>query len=358
MKQLSDSFKIGPVTVKNRLAVPAMVCFDWAGDDGLVTDRHMAHYRALAMGGAGVIFSEAVCVTKRGRLHQTQLGIWEDEHIAGWKKLADICHQNGVPLLAQIHHAGINGIDDMADCPSDYTPAHPHHTPGKEMTLDRLVYIRNAFVKAALRCKAAGLDGVELHGCHGYLLSQFLSSKVNRRTDEYGQDRTLFVKEILESVRIACGPDFCVGIRLAAFEPTFEDGLRHAMALAPYVDFLDISYGIQSDVSACPADFPFRPSFYAAMKIKEMLPDVPVFSVDMITSGEMARDVLALTQIDGIDVGRGHLVNYNFANDTFAGRDTGKCLHCKGGCAWGPTGNPDNPCPGKMLLEKKRSQKQ
>lgn len=354
MKQLSDSFKIGSLTLKNRIAVPSMVCFDWTDDTGMVTDRNIAHYRALAQGGAGVIFSEAVCVTKRGRLHETQLGLWEDEQIEGWKRLAEVCHENNVPLLAQIHHAGINGIDDVADCPSDYTPSHPHHTPGKEMTLDRIVYIRNAFVKAALRCKAAGLDGVELHGCHGYLLSQFLSSKVNHRTDEYGEDRTLFVKEILESIRIACGKDFCIGIRLAAFEPTMEDGLRHAGALAPYVDFLDISYGIDSDVSACPASFPYRPSFYAAMKIKEMLPDTPVFSVDMITDGDMARGVLALTGIDGIDVGRGHLVNYNFASDALAGRETGTCLHCKGGCAWGPTGNPDSPCPGKILFMKRK----
>ena len=190
MKQLSDSFQIGNLTLKNRIAVPSMVCFDWTDDTGMVTDRNIAHYRALAQGGAGIIFSEAVCVTKRGRLHETQLGLWEDEQIEGWKRLAEVCHENNVPLLAQIHHAGINGIDDVADCPSDYTPAHPHHTPGKEMTLDRIVYIRNAFVKAALRCKAAGLDGVELHGCHGYLLSQFLSSKVNHRTDEYGEDRT------------------------------------------------------------------------------------------------------------------------------------------------------------------------
>ena len=354
MKQLSDSFQIGNLTLKNRIAVPAMVCFDWTDDSGTVSDRHIAHYRALAKGGAGVIFSEAVCVTKRGRLHNTQLGLWEDEQIEGWKKLADACHESGVPFLAQIHHAGINGIDDVADCPSDYTPSHPHHTPGKEMTLDRIVYIRNAFVKAALRCKAAGLDGVELHGCHGYLLSQFLSSKVNHRTDEYGEDRTLFVKEILESIRIACGKDFCVGLRLAAYEPTLADGLRHAKELAPFVDFIDISYGIQSDTTACPEDFPFSAAIYGAMEVKNALPDMPIFGVHGIVSGEMAREALALTGIDAIDVGKGHLANYAFANAALSGQDTGTCLHCKGGCAWGPTGNPENPCPGKIRFLKSK----
>lgn len=353
MKQLSDSFSMGPLTVKNRLAVPSMVCFDWAGDDGLVTKRHLNHYRQLAMGGAGVIFSEAVCVTKRGRLHESQLGLWEDEQIDGWRQLAEICHAHGAKLLAQIHHAGINGIDDPADCPSDYAPTHPHHTPGKAMGLDRIVYIRNAFVNAALRAKAAGLDGVELHGCHGYLISQFLSAKVNHRTDEYGQDRTLFAKEVLESIRIACGPAFCVGIRLAAYEPALDDGLRHARELAPYTDFLDISYGFASDTAACPGDFPFSAALYGAMEVKKLLPDMPVLGVHGIISGEMARAALERTGIDGIDVGKGSLVNPSFAADALAGRNTGTCLHCKK-CGWDPGMPADRICPGKALFQRRK----
>lgn len=350
MKQLSDSFRMGPVTVKNRIAVPPMVCFNWAGDDGFVTENHINHYRSLAKGGPGVIFSEAVCITKRGRLQQTQLGLWDDAHIEGWKRLADVCHESGAPLLAQIHHAGVNGIDENAECPSDFTPTHRDKTRGYEITLDRIVYLRNAFVKAALRAKAAGLDGVELHGCHGYLLSQFLNRQVNHRTDEYAEE-TLFVKEIIESIRIACGKDFCVGIRLAAYEPTLEDGLRHARELAPYADFMDISYGFTSDTSACPKDFPFSAAIYGAMEVKKALPDMPVFGVDGIVSGGMAQAALELTGIDGIDVGRGHLVNYNFARDALAGRDTGTCLHCKN-CGWNPSGGPDHPCAGKKLFDR------
>lgn len=351
MQTLSSPLKIGPITAKNRIFVPSMVCFGWAGDDGLVTERHLNHYRSLAAGGAGLIFSEAVCVTKRGRLHQTQLGLWEDGQIEGWKKLADACHQHGTPMLAQIHHAGVNGIDPLADCPSDYTPTHSDFTAGKEMTLDRIVYLRNAFVKAALRAKAAGLDGIELHGCHGYLFSQFMSRHVNRRTDEYGEE-TRFTKEVLESIRIACGKNFCVGLRLAAYEPTLADGLRHAKELAPFVDFIDISYGIQSDTTACPEDFPFSAAIYGAMEVKNALPDMPIFGVHGIVSGEMAREALALTGIDAIDVGKGHLVNYAFANAALSGQDTGTCLHCKK-CAWNPDMPADRCCPGNILLQKK-----
>ncbi len=352
MKQLSDSFKMGPVTVQNRIAVPAMVCFDWADDTGLVTKEHLDHYRQLAEGKPGVIFSEAVCVTKRGRLHESQLGLWEDEQVEGWKQLADICHRQGVPFLAQIHHAGVNGIDPEAECPSNFAPLNRDRTRGYEITLDRITFLRNAFVKAALRAKAAGLDGVELHGCHGYLLSQFMNKKVNRRKDEYGEE-TLFVKEILESIRIACGESFCVGIRLAAFEPTLEDGIRHAKELAPYADFLDISYGFTSDTSSVPQDFPFSAAIYGAMKIKEALPDMPVFGVDGIVSAQMAKDALQLTSIDGIDVGKGMLVNPHFAADALAGRDTGTCLHCKN-CGWNPGHGREHPCAGRILYLKNK----
>lgn len=351
MQILSSPLQIGPITAKNRIFVPSMVCFDWAGDDGMVTERHLCHYRSLAQGGAGLIFSEAVCVTKRGRLHETQLGLWDDGQIDGWKKLAEVCHAKGTPLLAQIHHAGINGIDPIAECPSDYTPHRPDLNQGKEITLDRIVFLRNAFVKAALRAKAAGLDGIELHGCHGYLFSQFMSRHINHRTDEYGQE-TLFAREVLESIRIACGPDFCVGIRLAAYEPALADGLRHAKELAPYVDFLDISYGIQSDCSACPGDFPFSAALYGAMEVKKLLPDMPVFGVHGIVSGEMAREALKLTGIDAIDVGKGHLVNYGFANAALTGQETGTCLHCKK-CAWDPGMPADRRCPGHILLQRK-----
>ena len=357
MKKLEESVKIGPVTAKNRIAVPPMVCFHWSDDSGRVTEKNVEHYRALAAGGPGLIIGEATCVTKRGRLHETQLGLWEDGQIEGWKKLAETVHAYNVPFFVQLHHSGVTGIDLEADCPSDYDKkVGPHGCRGHEMSLDRIKEIEDAFIQAALRAKKAGLDGVELHGCHSYLICQFLNRNVNRREDIYGQKEENFALEILQGIRKACGPDFAVGIRLAAFEPTLEDGIRHAKALQQDVDFMDISYGFNGESQPeAPEDFPYSAAFYGAQEIKKALPHMPIFGVDGIVNGEQARGVIETTGIDMVDVARGFLVNPDFAKDVLAGRDCGKCLHCKPACRWSPFLNDGVVnCPGRTLFLRNR----
>lgn len=99
MDKLKERVKIKNIWTKNRIAVPPMVCFHWSDDSGCVTDKNLQHYRDMAAGGAGLIIAEATAVTKRGRLHETQLGLWEDEQTEGWKRLADAVHQYDVPFL-------------------------------------------------------------------------------------------------------------------------------------------------------------------------------------------------------------------------------------------------------------------
>lgn len=329
-----------------------MVCFHWSDDSGRVVQKNIDHYTALAQGGPGLIIAEATCVTKDGRLHETQLGLWEDGQVEGFRAIARAVHGQGVPLFVQLHHAGVVGINPTPDCPSDYDHRHGDRlNHGRAMSLARMEELKDAFVKAALRARAAGLDGVELHGCHSYLLSQVLNRNVNRREDKYGQDETLWVREILQAIRDSCGQSFALGIRLAAFEPTLADGLRHAKALAPYVDFLDISYGFSGESTPeKPQDYPYSEAVYGAQEIKKAVPQVPVFCVDGIVSGGDAAGALALSGVDMVDVARGFLVNYNWANDCLAGRDTGRCLHCKPACHWSPFLNDGTvKCPGKTL---------
>ena len=121
MDKLKERVKIKNIWTKNRIAVPPMVCFHWSDDSGCVTDKNLQHYRDMAAGGAGLIIAEATAVTKRGRLHETQLGLWEDKQTEGWKRLADAVHQYDVPFFVQLHHAGVSGIEKNADCPSDYS---------------------------------------------------------------------------------------------------------------------------------------------------------------------------------------------------------------------------------------------
>ncbi|MCQ2537276.1 MAG: NADH:flavin oxidoreductase [Lachnospiraceae bacterium] len=350
-KTLSDKVKIGNITTKNRICVPPMVMFNWSDDRGLVTEKSIKHYGDMAKGGAGLIIAEATAITPRGRLARTNLGLWEDGQIEGFKRLAEVVHKEDCPFFVQLLHAGVNGVDPEADTCSDYEIKRGENViHGHEMSKERIKATIDDFVQAALRAQKAGLDGIELHGCHSYLISQFFSNVINKRTDEYGDDKSLFAKEILKACREACGDSFAIGIRLGAFEPDLAAGMEHAKAISNLCDFMDISYGFGPGMKAeKPEDFPYKEAFYGAMQIKKELPDMPIFGVDSIKSGEDARGCLELTNIDMIDVGRGFLVNPDFANDALAGRDTGRCLNCKR-CYYSPRFNDEtSKCAGAEL---------
>lgn len=347
---MNRELKIKNVTIKNRFAVPPMVCFYWTDDEGYVTEKNIAHYRELAEGGFGLIIVEATAVSKRGRLANTELGLWEDGQIEGLKKIVDVIHENGAKTFIQINHAGGNGVDPTPDSPS--AMEYRNGVMSVEMTKERIEEVKEEYVKAALRAKAAGFDGVELHGCHGYLISCFFNERNNKRTDEYGKDKSLFAKEVLQAVRQACGDDFVVGIRLGAFEPLLEHGLEHAKDIAPYTDFIDASYGGNCNGER-PEGFECSEAVYGAMRIKELLPDMPVFGVHNINSKADAEKALA-TGIDMVDIGKAALVDPSFAKHVLEGvKEEGHCLHCKGYCRWNPMemADPDKKCPGKVAYK-------
>lgn len=347
-KQLSDPFFIRNTKIRNRICVPPMVVYNWSDGSGYVDDKHVEHYRRLARGGAGLIIQEATCVTEEGKLAQTQLGIWEDGQIEGLRRITDAVHAEECPIFVQIHHAGIVGIAQHALCPSAYVLGDK---TGVEMSVEQIHDMQQAFISAARRAYQAGYDGVELHGCHRYLMCQFLNARVNTRTDTYGAHPEQFVLEILDGIRKIVPEDFVVGIRLGAFEPTLQDGIRHAKILEEHgIDFLDISYGFAEEQEAeKPADFPYKDIIYAAGEIKKQV-SIPVFAVNGIRVPEDARGALELTQVDMIDVGRSSLANPEWAADALAGRKTDKCVDCSV-CQWRI--NPDR-CAGRLLHEKRQ----
>lgn len=329
---MKRTLTIKNVTIKNRFAIPPMVCFYWPDENGYVTEKNIEHYRMLAEGGAGLIIVEATAITKRAKLHESELGLWEDGQIDGFRKIVDEIHSYGAKAFIQLVHAGGNGIDVNADAPSSMQ--YPGNINAKEMSKERIAEVKEDFVKAAIRAKKAGFDGVELHGCHSYLISCFLSRKKNIRADEYGSNRALFAKEILQAVKEACGEDFIVGIRLAAFEPTLKDGIGNAKALAEYTDFMDISYGVECEPYK-PSDFLCSAAVYGAKCIKEELPDMPIFGVDHINSPCDVTNALS-TGIDMVDIGRASLVDPAFPNHVLNGELAGECLHCNSYCRWNP----------------------
>lgn len=352
MDQLFQPFYIKNLKIKNRICFPPVVCYSAGREDGSVTEQHIEHYRNIAKGGTGLIIQEATCVDELGRLSRRQLGIWKDSQIEGLSDIVQAVHQEDCPIFIQIHHAGVAGVEKELLCPSNYRfQKNGGENAGREMTLEEIHKTQQAFVDAAVRAYKAGYDGVELHGCHQYLMCEFFNCRVNRRKDEYGRYPQKFAVEILRAIKDKVPSDFVVGIRLGGFEPDLEASLRFAKILEEEgIDFLDISYGFSGeDEPAAPEEFPFQPCIYAAQEIKRAV-SVPVFAVNSIMSPKMAKDVLQKTNVDIVDIARGIMVNPNWAKDALEGRNPGKCLHCKE-CTWS---REMETCKGRILLKRQR----
>lgn len=351
MAKLFSEFNIKNIRMKNRICIPPMVI--GFSNDGSVTPENVERYRKLAKGGAGLIIQEATCVNSNGKLSKNQLGIWKDDQIEGLKSIVDAVHKENCPIFIQIHHAGVVGISENPICPSAYEYKNLDKTVvGREMSIDDIKSIQNDYVEAARRAYKAGYDGIELHGCHGYLISQFLNKNVNKRTDEYGTNPEKFVIEILEDIRKVTPKEFVVGIRLGGFEPTIEDGLHYAKILDKNgVDFLDISYGFFSEQEMYVGEgYKFSNAVYVAEKIKKEV-SAPVFAVNGIYSAETAENILNETNVDMVDIAKGALINPNWANDAKEGKDTGKCLSCAK-CMWF---GQSKVCAGKVIFERNKA---
>ena len=347
--------------LKNRVCVPPMLCFNWCDGQGLICDKNVEHYRAIAAGGPGLIIQEATCVSPRGRIDKSQPGIWDDRHVPGLRRITGAVHQEGCPILVQIHHSGGITVDEPKLGPSDYLRIkNGQEYRARAMSEAEIETVRQQFIDAGRRAYEAGYDGVELHGCHEYLLCQFFNRKVNRRQDRYGQKPWLLAEEILRGIREVTPESFIIGLRLGGFEPTLADAVENARRMTQAgIDFLDISYGYLPEqelegpdgAAVVPGDWPFKEIIYAAAEIKKAV-DVPVFAVNTIQSPAQAEAVLEKTGVDMVDIGRGILVNYNWVKDAEAGRDTGRCLLCPG-CAWR---GAIPACPGKRLLERNKTE--
>jgi NADPH2 dehydrogenase len=331
MKKLTDSLSIRRLQIRNRICIPPMVMFGMA-EANHVSEQNIAHYQALARGGAGLVIVEATCISPTGKLSHDQLGLWEDSQIEGFRRLTAAVKAEGAAVFVQIHHAGINGVGDVHDCPSDYEIERFGGTKihGEAMSAAKITAVIQQFADAAHRAWQAGFDGVELHGCHGYLICQFLDRKVNQRTDVYGHHPELLVVEIVQAIRKVTPEDFVVGIRLGLNEPDIEDGLAHAAVLAPHVDFINASHGFfPPDQINKPAGFGFANLTYAGVAIKQAAPGVPVFAVGGIRTTEQAQELVARYDVDMVAIGKSALVNPDWPHEALAGHVSKACLQCK-----------------------------
>lgn len=337
MTHLFSSLQIKNTTIKNRIVMPPMVCFGWADDNGLTTEQHLQHYEARAKGGTGLIILEAHCVAKSGRLANSQLGIWSDDHIEGLRKLAQVCHRHGAVVLVQIHHSGLQTSSEVVETAMGPSEKIDKDRKSAAMTPEEIHNIQQNFIDAALRAEKAGLDGIELHGAHGYLIDQFMSPITNHRTDLYGgvlTNRARFAKEIICGIRKATQDSFILGYRMGGNEPDLEDGIQIARLLeAEGVDLLHVSKGIESSsLPSIPEDFPYNWVVYYGTEIKKQV-HIPVIVVNDIRTPERAAYLIEQELADFVAIGRGLLVDSAWAQKAQQMEQVNSCLDCKR-CNW------------------------
>jgi len=313
---------LGPLTIKGlelpNKVVMAPMCMYCAGEEGLVTDWHLAHYAARAIGGVGLIIQEATAVEKRGRLSPNDLGIWDDDQIKGLKKLVDLVHEFGSKAGIQLGHGGRKARPGKGEIigPSSIAFSEDHQVP-REMEEKEIKEVVNAFKKAAERACAAGYDIIELHGAHGYLIHQFLSPYSNQRQDDYGgsfENLLRFPLEIIQEVRKILPSGKLLMLRISAVEYiqqgySFNDMVKAAKIFAEVgIDILDVSTG-----GAGPSAPRTWPGFQVpyAQKIREEL-NVPVIACGLITDPGMAEELVSNNRTDLVALGRALLRDPNW----------------------------------------------
>lgn len=237
MPDVLSSFDVRDVTAPNRFVVSPMCQYSCDDRDGLATDWHRVHLGARAVGGAGIVLTEATAVEERGRISPEDLGIWSDDHRDALEPVARfIAEQGSVPGI-QLAHAGrkastqrpFDGYRPLTPDEGGWTAAAPTDTPypyeddarveTMQLTTDEVEGIVESFRAGARRAKEAGFEIAEVHAAHGYLLHEFLSPVTNDRDDEYGgsfENRTRLVREVTEAVRDEMGDARGVFVRISA----------------------------------------------------------------------------------------------------------------------------------------------
>ena len=338
MTKVNDPIVINQKTVKNRITMAPTVKFDFAGADGMVTEKHIGHYRKRAEGGCGLICVEATAITPDGRFAKNHLGLWEDEQIEGHKKIVRVCHDNDVVTLIQLNHTGITSNPDCGPAIGPSEVLTRSGAPSRSMTTEEIHNMQENFVRAAVRALAAGYDGVQLHGCHSYLINQFVSPKTNLRTDEYGKDKALFGAQIISKIREKCGESFIISVRTPGAEPDVESAVKVAEEyIEAGCDYLQVSHGIDSfGVKLKNEADPYSDLCALGVEFHRYFGSrIPVSCVGGIMDPESVRYLIENDLTDTVDLARAELADPAFARAVLEGTPFVRCFECQR-CQYGP----------------------
>ena len=311
------------VTLRNRIMVSPMC--QYSSEDGFATDWHLVHLGTRAVGGAGLVMTEATAVQPRGRISPHDLGIWKDEHLPMLRRITEFVRRHGAVAGMQIAHAGRkasvdvpwNGGAPVPEAQGGWTPLGPSAIPYADgspvpqvLSEGEIQGLVNEFAEAARRARRAGFEVVELHFAHGYLVHEFLSPLSNTRTDRYGgsfENRARLAREITRAVRAAWPDDLPLFARISASDWApggwdIDDSVQLSAALKQDgVDLVDCSSGGNIHT----AKFSAGPGYLApyAERIRREAA-VPTAAVGFITSPQQADHVLRSGQADLVVMAR------------------------------------------------------
>jgi len=307
---LFKPIKIKSLQSKNRI-VMAPMC-QYMADDGLANNYHLVHYAARAIGQVGIIVFEATAIEPRGRISMNDLGLWNDKFIEPLSKIVKECKRYGSLIGIQIAHAGrksrVKNEGIVAPSPLAFNDDFP--VP-KELTKSEIIKIVDKFGQAAKRAAQAGFDFIEIHGAHGYLINEFLSPITNKRKDEYGINRALFLKQVLEKTRKNFPDKKPIFLRVSGEEYHPEGNNTESLAellknAGDLYDVLHVSSGGLYDKE----NYEVNPGYQVeyANKLKN-LTKKPTIAVGRLENPELANETLVNKQADFIALGRALLKN-------------------------------------------------
>ena len=326
--KLFEPFRAGNLTLANRIVIAPMC--QYSAIDGCMTDWHVIHLGSLALSGAALLTIEATAVEPVGRITYADVGLWDEATEAAMARvLESVRRHSDMPIAIQLAHAGrkastevpwkggaqipptaAGGWQTVAPSPLPFAPGQ-----GAPRALDRegLARVRNAFAAAAVRAARLGIDAIQLHGAHGYLLHQFLSPLSNRREDEYGgslENRMRFPLEVFDAVREVFPADKPVAIRVSGTD-WVEGGwdIAQTIAFARALEAHGCAVIHVSSGGLDPRqDVPLGPSYQVPLaRAVKQATKMPVVAVGLITDYEQAEAIISTGDADFIALARGIL---------------------------------------------------
>jgi 2,4-dienoyl-CoA reductase-like NADH-dependent reductase (Old Yellow Enzyme family) len=327
MNHLFSSISLDSLTLRNRIAIAPMC--QYSAKDGSATSWHMIHLGHLALSGAGILFIEATAVEPEGRISPADLGLWSDANELALRHVLNTIRQHSeIPVALQVAHAGRKastavpweggkqiGIDagGWKTVAPSALPFMPEYDAPAALDRAGLQRIRDAFAATAQRAQRLGIDALEMHAAHGYLLHEFLSPLSNRRDDEYGgslENRMRFPLEVFEALREAFPKNKPVGVRVSATD-WVEGGwdLEQTTVFAQQLkqrgcSFIDVSSGGLSAQQKIPLSAGYQVPFAAHIK-KEV--GMPTLAVGLITEAQQAEQIVAIGEADMVSLARAML---------------------------------------------------